>query len=118
MDTLNYLIIIGILLIVFIGLRIVKETFTPGCGKAFTEFIPPNPRCSPKCNCFIGAPFRSQLYSNMCSPQDTNLLREPVQLQDNCYRTLDANTCTGEGTVKTRYCCNVNSRGQRRCKWN
>ena len=114
MDTLNYLIIIGVLLIVFIGLGIVKEKFAPGCGKAFAEFNPPIMPCKPECNCFVGAPFRSQIYSNMCHPKQGNLSREPIQLQDNCYKTLDAQTFPKK---KIQLCCNVNKHNQRRCHW-
>jgi hypothetical protein len=109
----NYIVII-VLVLLFLILSFNKETYSTGfgVGRSFREYIHPRP-CLPKNNCFKGAYFRSAVYQNMCEPKNTNLLREPVQLQDNCVRTLDADVTSSN----YKFVCCVNKHMQRKCKW-
>lgn len=64
-----------------------NEKFNLGIGKSFGMFYLPE-KCEHKDNCFKGAYFRSQLYNNMCEPKNGELLKIPVQLNDNCVKSL------------------------------
>ena len=91
-----------------------KENFYSGPGKAFSEYIPPQ-ECTPENNCFPGAYLRSQVYTNLCKGNCNaydRLTREPVNIQDQCFRTL------GDFPKQNSpYQCNVNVHGQRNCTW-
>ena len=68
--------------------------------------------CTPENNCFPGSYLRSQVYQNMCEPTDTqHLLRNKVQIQDNCLRSL------GNPLNTKNLECTVNIRDQRKCNW-
>ena len=64
-----------------------NEKFNLGIGKSFGMFYKPE-KCLSKDNCFKGAYFRSQLYNNMCEPQTGELLKIPIQLNDQCVKSL------------------------------
>ncbi len=95
MIVLFFLILLFIILIINLNLNKSlnknKEKFITAEGKSFSYFYDPYPRCSPKNNCFPGYYFRSQLYQNMCEPDNINLLREKRNVIDTCVRTLDSN---------------------------
>ena len=82
---LSCILVIVILFLVAYYLSI--ENFNLGIGKSFSNYYNPQ-SCEIDNNCFKGAYFRSQLYNNMCEPQNSNLLREKKPLKDFCLRTL------------------------------
>lgn len=68
--------------------------------------------CTPENNCFPGSYLRSQVYQNMCEPTDTpHLLRNKVQVRDNCLRSL------GNPLNTQNLECKVNVQDQRKCSW-
>ena len=68
--------------------------------------------CTPENNCFPGSTLRTQVYTNMCEPTDTqHLLRDKIKLQDNCLRSH------GNPLNTQNLECKVNIRGQRKCEW-
>ena len=83
-----------------------REKMTPYpalVGKSFGNYYSPQ-KCNPVNNCFKGSYMRSQVYQNMCEPTDSRITREPVQVKDNCLRTLEDKSCV------------INKRNQRRCQ--
>ena len=65
-----------------------KEEYM-GYGTVFGVHTNPNPNCNLANDCHPGYYYRSQQYQNMCQPQDYRLTREPVNLVDNCVKTLE-----------------------------
>jgi hypothetical protein len=61
-------------------------------GKSFGNYYSPQ-KCNPVNNCFKGSYMRSQVYQNMCEPEDSRITREPIKAVDNCLRTLDDKSC-------------------------
>ena len=70
------------------------------------------PPWTPENDCFPGNYFRSQLYQNVCQPQQ-GLLRQKIPLQDNCQRGLGGKMSPD----KNYYLCSVDKHLNRRCKW-
>jgi hypothetical protein len=83
-------VLILVLLFLLLILNNRKEKFI-GYGTVFGVHTNPNPNCKLCNDCHPGYYYRSQQYQNMCEPIDTRLTREPVNLVDNCVKSLDGN---------------------------
>jgi hypothetical protein len=80
--------IIGLLIVLIVYLSVKKESFVAGCGSGFAQVFNPVPRCRNSNNCFKGSKSRFTYYSNMCEPDNKNMLREKIKLRDPCLRKL------------------------------
>ena len=67
-----------------------KESFM-GYGTVFGGHSNPNPNCRLNNDCHPGYYYRSQQYQNMCEPRDPRLTREPINIVDNCVKSLEGN---------------------------
>jgi hypothetical protein len=67
-----------------------KEGFM-GYGTVFGVHTNPNPNCRLNNDCHPGYYYRSQQYQNMCEPRDPRLTREPINIVDNCVKSLEGN---------------------------
>jgi len=81
------ILLILFLLILLIYLKNNNKEFYVGIFGTDVNTLPKN--CQAKNNCFPGSYFRSQLYNNMCQPECGKLNRLPIQLNDNCLKTLE-----------------------------
>jgi hypothetical protein len=86
------LILILQIIIVFILIYLVtqgsRETIYIHKPNAFSKYIPPD-KCVPEDNCFPGTYNRTEVYNNICSPDEPHKLnRLPVELRDKCARKL------------------------------
>ena len=72
-----------------------------GYGTVYGVHSNPNPNCKSRNDCFPGYYYRSQQYQNMCEPDDPRLTREPINLVDNCVKSL-------EGSMVMDHCNNFN----------
>ena len=80
--------VIVVLLIYLIFTRDSTETIYIHKPNAFGEYVSPD-RCVPENNCFPGTYNRTEVYNNICSPEEPHKLnRLPVALQDKCTRKL------------------------------
>ena len=84
------IILLLFLLLLIILIKHKKENFL-GYGNVFGMHINPNPNCNINNDCFPGYYYRSQKYLNMCEPEDVRLTREPINLIDNCVKSLEGN---------------------------
>ena len=90
-ETILCLMVLFIISFILLGFIYNNEHLT-GYGTVFGLSGNPSPRCTHGNNCFPGYYYRSQIYQNMCSPNDPNgLLRDKIQLVDGCVKTLANN---------------------------
>ena len=107
-----------VLMVIVILLIVLVSAYVMHNGKRVQENLSPvfeqpkyglsceiDRKCTPENNCFPGSYMRSQVYQNMCEPDDSRITREPVKVKDNCLRTLDDKSC------------HINNRNQRRCEY-
>jgi len=80
-------VILMILMILVLNI-IYKESFNTYDGLTFGYFYPPK-NCDSKNDCFPGTYFRSEIYGNMCEPRYGGINKIPIQLHDDCLRTLE-----------------------------
>ena len=80
--------VIIIILIILVLKIVYKEHFNTYDGLTFGYYYSPK-KCNSKNNCFPGTYFRSEIYSNMCEPRYGGINKIPIQLQNNCLRTLE-----------------------------
>ena len=86
--------ILCILLLIFILIIFLRKSTQEnylGYGNVYGFHINPNPICENNEDCFPGYYYRSQKYQNMCEPKDMRLTKEPLNLVDNCSKTLEGN---------------------------
>ena len=88
------LIILILLIIIFLVVILynnnINENFSVGYGTGFAQFYKPYPKCDSNNNCFPGYYYRSEIYSNLCEPQQ-GLLKTKRNLNSNCTRQLNKN---------------------------
>ena len=107
-----YLNLFILLIIVIIVARVLTiEGFNLGIGKSFGNYYHPDD-CRPENNCFKGSYFRTQQYHNVCPPKFGELNREPINLQDDCSRSLG-----DYPKPKYKFYCTIDKHLNRRCKW-
>lgn len=104
------LFILAIILIVLFNLTY-QENFNLGIGTSFGQFYQPQD-CRPENNCFKGTYLRSQQYHNVCPPAYGKLNREPINLQDDCSRSLG-----NYPKPKYKFGCTIDKHLNRHCKW-
>ena len=80
--------VIIMILIILIVKLFYKESFNTYDGLTFGYYYPPK-KCDSKKDCFPGTYFRSEIYSNMCEPRYGGINKIPIQLHDDCLRTLE-----------------------------
>ena len=97
-----------IVLLFYIINNNIFELFYP----KYFGFDPSLVNFSQKCNsnnyCYPGSYFRSQIYQNMCQPNQ-GLLRQKIPLQNNCFKSLER--------PPKKFICRINKHLQRKCQW-
>jgi len=107
----TFLIILSYILFYLIRFDNPFETFLPGIFGTDALTKRQN-SCTPENNCFLGSYARTQIFQNVCQPQQ-GLLRQKIPLGDNCQRTF------GDvmATPKSFYVCELDKHLQRKCQW-
>ena len=106
----TFLIILSYILFYLIKHDNPFETFLPGIFGTDALTKRQN-SCTPENNCFLGSYARTQIFQNVCQPQQ-GLLRQKIPLGDNCQRTF------GDvmATPKSFYVCELDKHLQRKCQ--
>ena len=106
-----YYIFALMIILIFIIKKLNIEFFNLGIPTGFGFVYKPN-QCTPENDCYKGAYFRTQAYQNVCPPKYGGINKIPIQVQDDCLRTLG-----NYPKQKHKFICNVDKRLNRHCYW-